>query len=240
MSFDTSLRFYRPGTPPTLTGADLARFVEGFAALGVALEEGAIGLRVKLGRAIDQDERPTLWEEPVTPGGGISVTRRAAFDAEASDLPSFGRLAADLARLGGPIYRAELDLGRAVEAVRSRTRREPSEENEVALSLGRLGLQVGPILSHALGDEATYMVGWIAFQMHGHGYLYPWTFRELVDRVEAAPEVRALMDVCRATWPVAPEQPPRGVVAARKRMGELWPYTRADLPGDWYWGLAEG
>lgn len=240
MSFYTSLFYYRPGTPPTSTGADLAGFVASFASLGLADEDGPIGYRVKLGRAIDQDERPTDWDESMTSDGVISVARRIEFDAEETDLLTLAQLAESLARLDGSIYRADLDLGHVVQPVLSRTKRSPSEENDVALTLTHWGLQIGPILSHALGGEGAYMVGWIAVTMHGYGYLYPWGLRELVDRVEASPGIRGLMDLCREAWPIGPEKPPRGVVSARKKMGELWPYARADLSWDWYWGLAEG
>ncbi len=240
MSFYTSFSFYMPNTPPTLTGTDLAGFVTSFASLGLADEEGPIGYRVKLGRAIDQDERPTHWDEPITPDGVISVARRIEFDAEATDLLTHAQLAASLAELDGSIYRANLDLGYVAEPVLSRTMRNPSEENDVALRLDHWGLQIGPIMSHALGREGTYMVGWIAVAMHGYGYLYPWRLHELVDRVEASPGIRGLMDLCRKAWPIDPEKPPRGVVRARKKMGELWPYPRADIPWDWYWGLEEG
>jgi hypothetical protein len=232
MSFYTSLFFYRPGAPPTLSGADLAAFVANFASLGLAGGTGPIGYRVKFGRAIDQDERPTHWDEPVTPDGIVSVARRTEFDVEEADLLSLARLTGNLAKLDGLIYRADLDLGYVADPIYSRTERSPSEENDAALELSHWGLQVGPILSHALGGDAVYMVGWIAVAMHGHGYLYPWGLRELVDRVEAAPGVVTLMALCREAWPVGPEKPPRGAVRARKKMGELWPYVRADLPGD--------
>lgn len=240
MSFYTSLHFYRPGPPPILTGAQLAAFVARFASLGIATEGDSIGLRVKFGRAIDQDDRPTDWDEPLTPDGILSIARRIAYDAESADLPSLARLADALARLGGPIYRAGLDLGGVAEPVLSRVSREPSEENTVSLSLCRWALEAGPILSHALGGEAAYSVGWLSVAMHGPGYLYPWDFRGLLDRVESAPGVHHLMDLCRRTWPVRGDPPPRRVIRARRRMGELWPYDRLDLPSDWSWGLAEG
>lgn len=240
MSVYTSLHFYRPGPPPILMGADLARFVAGFASLGIDREDGPLGLRIKFGRAIDQDERPTDSDEPIMDGGTLAVAHRIAFDAEADDLPTFARLAEEMAKLGGPIYRADLDLGRVAEPVRSLARREPSAENEVTLSLGHWGLQIGPVMSYSLDSDAEFLVGWIAVTLHGHGYLHPWGFPDLIDRVESAPGIRELMNLCRRTWPVEPHKPPRSVAKLRKSMRGLWPYPRIDLPGDWYWGLAEG
>jgi hypothetical protein len=75
--------------------------------------------------------------------------------------------------------------------------------------------------------------------MHGHGYLYPWGLRDLVDRAEGAPGVGPLMALCREAWPVEPEEPPAGAVRARELMGHLWPYDRLDLRRDWYWGVSE-
>ncbi len=83
------------------------------------------------------------------------------------------------------------------------------------------------------------MVGWIAVNLDGPGYLFPWSFRDLVDRAEAIAPVRELMSLCRRTWPVAPGEPDRRVIEARRMMGELWPYPRLDGPWDWSWGLGE-
>jgi hypothetical protein len=239
MSFYTSFFYYRPDTPPLMTGADLSGFVSEFAALGLASGEGSIGYRVKFGRSIDQDEQPSAWDEPIMPGGVISVPCEIEYDAEGSDLPDLARLAGDLAPLDRPIYRATIDLGGVADAVYSRTERGPSEENDISLSLDSWNLRVGPIMSHSLGVVDTYMVGWIAIAMHGYGYLFPWSFRDLIDRAESAPGIRDLMSLCRRTWPVEPTKPRRNVVKARKTMGELWPYPDARLPWDWYWGLAE-
>jgi hypothetical protein len=48
-----------------------------------------------------------------------------------------------------------------------------------------------------------------------------------------------MTELCRATWPVAPERPDRRQKKARRQMGDLWPYPKLDRPWDWYWGLSE-
>jgi hypothetical protein len=58
LSFYSSLYFYRPGPAPVLSGPDLAAFVRGFAALDLATDADTVGLGVKFGQAIDQDEAP--------------------------------------------------------------------------------------------------------------------------------------------------------------------------------------
>jgi hypothetical protein len=245
MSFYTTLSFYRPTPPPKITAADLATFVSAFASLGAAEgKEGAtLGFEIRFGRAVDQDDTPTHRFEPVLrggSGGGIYVTRPIAFDAEGTDLPSHHALAGAFAALGpGTIYRARLDLGYTAGSVFEGLRREPSQENEVSLDLDSWSMEVGPIASYDLATEAPYQVGWVAVQVSGYGYLYPWTFPDLIGRAESLRPIRAVTDLCRRTWPVAPGAPPRRVVKARKAMAELWPYPRADQPWDWFWGLQE-
>jgi hypothetical protein len=239
VSFYTSLHYYRPGPAPVLSGPDLAAFVRGFDALDLATDAETVGFGVRFGQAIDQDENPAARAEPIMPGGGISVARRPEYDAQESGLRSLSRLAGELEWLDGPIYRARLDLGRVAAPVSARTKRWPSEDNDIPLTLTYWALEVGPILSRDLVHEDGFLVGWIALKMHGHGYLYPWGLRDLVDRAEGAPGIGPLMALCRETWPVEPEEPPAEAVRAREQMGGLWPYDRSDLPMDWCWGVSE-
>jgi hypothetical protein len=245
MSFYTTLAFYRPSAPPQITATDLAGFVASFAALGVADDrKGArFGFEVRFGTSIDQDDKPTDWHEPVleTPsGGGIYATRTIAYDAQNAELRSLSDLGGALSALGRrKIYRANLSLGPVVRPVYEGLRREATAENEVSLSLDSWSLEVGPILSYDLATEEPYHVGWVAVQVGGYGYLYPWTFYDLITRAEAISPLQALTDLCRRTWPVAPGPPPRKVVKVRKAMGDLWPYPRADQPWEWSWGLQE-
>ena len=201
------------------------------------------GFEVRFGSSIDQDDKPTNWPEPVLEGpsgGGIFATRTIDYDAQDTDLPSLPDLAGALATLGRRmIYRANLSLGHVVLPIYEGLRREASAENEVSLGLDSWSLEVGPIVSYDLATEEPYHVGWVAVQMGGYGYLYPWKFRDLISRAEALPSLQALTNLCRRTWPVAPGPPPRNVVEARKAMGDLWPYHRADQPWDWSWGLQE-
>src|SRR5262245_38073368 len=130
MSFYTTLAFYRPSAPPRITAADLAGFVTSFAPLGVAGDQkGArFGFEVRFGIAIDQDDRPTDWLEPVLggpSGGGIFATRTIDYDAQGTDLPSLPDLAGALVALGRrTVYRANLCLGHVVRPVYEGLRRE--------------------------------------------------------------------------------------------------------------------
>ena len=239
MSFDTTLWFYQPVSPPTLTGADLAGFVSAFASLGLSGDEEPFRYGIKFGRSIDQDEEPTTLWEPAMPDGLISTLIWPEYDAEASDVASLDLLAESLAELSGTIYRADLGLGRIKADLFKQIRRERSEENDQDLSLEDWSLTAGPILSHSLGSEHTFMVGWIAVGLYGNGYLFPWSFRDLIDRAESIAPIRDLMDLCRRTWPVPRVAPDPETIEARRTMGELWPYPRLDGPWDWAWGIGE-
>jgi hypothetical protein len=246
MSFYTTLSFYRPTKPPKLKGGDLAEFVTMFASLGLTKEEGIIGYGIKFGRSIDQDEKPISSEGPSV--NGISVISRIRYDAE-GDFKSLAELAEALKEIDGTIYRASVSLGLVTDSIFESLRRLPSEANDLPLTLDSWSLEIGPTLSYSMGSDDVFLVSLIAINLSGHGYLYPWTFRELIDRAEAIEPIAGLMEGCRRlwpiveskrTWPIDRSQPGRRVVKTRERMGKLWPYSRTDLPWDWFWGLGEG
>ncbi len=237
MSFYTTLSFYHSTTPPKLTGADLAAFVSMFGSLGLSKPgEGTVSYGIKFGQSIDQDDEPISVDDP--PINGISVVNFPTYDAE-GQLESLAELAEALKSIDGTIYRASLSLGLVSDSIFDAVCRQPSEENDIPLQINHWGLEIGPILSYSLGSDEIYMVGLIAVNLNGYGYLYPWTFRELIDRVEAVSPIAGLMEGCRRLWPIAPREPEPEVIEARQRMGELWPYPRADLPWDWFWALGE-
>jgi hypothetical protein len=236
MSFDTTLQYYRPTEPPRVTGADLARFVRGFHDLKLVDEDGRRTVQVKFGEAIDQDERPTSWNEPVN--NVVSVSREIEWDL--NDRCESLQAAADwLAEHPRPVYRAYLDLGLATDEVFEHLRRIDSPENDVNLLLDSWSLEIGPVESHDIEAQRVFHVGWISVEISGHGYLYPWTFAELVQRAEDHPSLRRLTEFCRTVWPVRPLRPNGWTRRGRKRMGELWPYRELDRPWDWFWGLCE-
>lgn len=236
MSFYTSLQYYRPTRPPRVTGDSLARFVAAFAGLDVAEDNGPLTVEVKFGEAIDQDDRPSAWDEPVYET--ISVVREIDWDVEVH-CASPRAVAAALKGHDRPVYRAHIQLGQATADIRLRMGRVGSPENEVDLRLSDWSLEVGPVVAFDLGSEELFQVGWISIGLSGYGYLYPWTFAELVRRAEDHPAIRQMTELCRATWPVQSGRPDRQTKRLRKRMGDLWPYREIDRPWDWYWGLCE-
>jgi hypothetical protein len=239
MSFYSSLLIYRPDVPRKVSRADLAAFISAFALLGLKDETGAIDYYIKFGRGIDQDVETLESSEPIFGDGLIRVWDRPSYDADGLDFATLALVPEDVKSLTGTIYRADLSLGYASKTLFDHLGHEPSEDNELGLALGCWGLELGPILSYGLNSEVPYKVGWLEVKLHRHGYLYPWSFRELIDRAESFSSIRALMELCCRTWPIAPGKPPRHAAKARKAMGDLWPYPRTDQPWACCWGLQE-
>lgn len=239
MSFFTSLILYRPTEPPIVATGALSAFVRDLPGTGLFADAGTIRASLKFGRALDEDERPASWDEPIDEQGIISVAREMEWDVEAEAVSLHGL--ADL--LGGTketIYRAVLALGDASDALRRHVARPASAaDDDLGLDLDAWSLELGPVMSYSLGSEGPFMVGWIGLSLEGHGQIWPESARELVDRLLRFPGVAELEDLCRRTWPVRAESPTRRVIKARRSMGDLWPYDRADRPWDWCWGVAE-
>jgi hypothetical protein len=164
MSFYTSLQFYRPTRPPRLTGESLARFVAAFAGLRVAEDDGPLTVEVKFGEAIDQDDRPSAWDEPVYET--ISVVREIEWDVEVQ-CASSREVPDALEGYDRPLYRALIQLGKATTDIRRHMGRVGSPENEVDLRLTDWSLEIGPMASFDLGSEDLFQVGWISVGLSG-------------------------------------------------------------------------
>jgi hypothetical protein len=131
-------------------------------------------------------------------------------------------------------------LGSAIEDICAKLARLRSEENDVELHLEDWSMEIGTILSHGLGTETPFGAGWMSVDLSGTGYLYPWTFADLVSRAQEHAAIGCVAELCRTTWPVTPARPGRKVQRVGQQMGHLWPYLELDRPWDWYWGLSEG
>jgi hypothetical protein len=235
MSFHTTLMFYRPRRPPIITGDSLAAFVEGFARTHLSKGKPSLGFRLKFGAAIDQDEKPTIWDEPLSKL--IFESREIDWDI-VEQCKSLSEAALKLGRHPGTIYRAWLDLGDAIPDLRELLFRPSGPENDRWLGLESWSMQIEPIESCGQGSESIFVVGWIGVNLSGYGYLYPWTFNDLFRRVNQHPRIPELMELCRKTWPVDPDYLDDRTQDLRRQMGELWPYPDLDRRWDWYWGLA--
>jgi len=175
------------------------------------------------------EETPTLF-----------IDEEIEWDYEKSPV-SPSSLAESLRGLGSNtnVYRAFVPLGSASDVVIRAMERVNSPENEIDLTLWDWRLEVGPIECADLASEdAVYLVGWLAVGLSGPGYLFPWTFRDLVAHAEKSAGLQAVAAVCRSIWPIAPQVPDARRIEARRIMGRLWPYP-IDAPVDWVWGLLE-
>jgi hypothetical protein len=223
LSFHTSLMLYRPGKPPLVRGPELARFVREMEALGALSGRGLFRLEVKYGEAIDEDDADDVsddeWDVDEDPG-------------------SVNGLVSALERLERPIYRAFLMMGGAPREIFLALWRPPSTENRVELLLSEWSLGLGPVAVADLESVEIVHPGWMELGISGRGYLYPWTFRDLIGRAESSPKVQAVAELCRRSWPVDPGPPDEGERRLRKKLGELWPYDM-DRIRDWAWGLEE-
>ena len=137
------------------------------------------------------------------------------------------------------IFRAFASLGALVDSAIEPITRSNSPENEYDFCPHTLSIEVGPIELHSLGCDAQALVGWIGVSLSGDGYLFPWTFREVIGQLESTPEIQRITEACRAFWPVPLKPVEERIASMRKQIGVLWPYDDYDKPWDWYWGLQE-
>jgi hypothetical protein len=237
MSFHTTLQFYRPTEPPIVTGADLARFLERLRETATLQDNGWQTLQVKYGERIDADDSEAVWTEPIAPQ--LSTIRSIAWDIDIS-ANGIQQIVDQLRDEPRHIYRAAVSLGTLDEKVVAPITRKGSAENDTDFLPYELGVEIGLIESWLMGDEQICEVGWMSLTLSGSGYLFPWTFPEVVRQLESVPLIGKLTDVCRSTWPVAPGPLNRKVVEFRRKMGKVWPYEDYDRPWDWYWAAREG
>ena len=231
MSFWTTFAFVRPQPPPVLRLSDLADFVEKIVATGVASIRPGSSLNVKLGKAIDEDDRPTFWDEPVNEL--VSTMREIEWHFGARGPTMIDALRKFAEGNNTPIYRAQVfctlrsDISSALTI--------PADQNDRGWCPGDLGIILGPILAHDLTCEIQPQVGWIETGISGPGYLFPWTLKDVVARLEAISEVRRMMEVCRTTFPLPVNPVGDQIIELRRTVTQLWAYDDFERPWDWYW-----
>lgn len=250
MSFYTSLYYYRPTKPPRVTGPVLAAFLRELSATALFERKGPESLKVKFGRAIDQDTRPSSWEVPVRGVPGMCTFDGIDWDIEHERLSLDDALAV-LSNHDRPVYRASAGLGYLRQDITRTLQTLRPDDGAPNLCLGDCSVWIEPIELGQMSDDATYKVGWMGVSFSGYGYLYPWTARDVTDRALASPDLRRVADVCRRLFPVDPNGTPSllerltperrrsRITSIRKRMRDLWPFDDLDAPWDWYWGVLE-
>jgi len=251
MSFYTSLMFYRPTSPPRVTGPVLAEFVQRLRATGLFEETGAQYVKVKFGRSIDQDERETADQIPVPGAPGMFTFRSIEWDLNHDRIAMVDALTI-LSNDDRPIYRAAVTLGSLrKDVLESLQTRRPPPDDQMNLSLWDCNVSLGPQSIGSMTSETSFTVGWMSVSFSGNGYLYPWTPRDLMARATMLPELRPVMEICRQMFPVDPAGSPKvweklapavrkkRVRELRRSMGDLWPLDDLDAPRDWCWGVSE-
>jgi len=216
--------YYRPTKPPILTGHSLAYFFKLLSRTGILARTGKFSCRLYSWGTIYKDEGTLASESP------------SEADALCKDFPS---LLEKVSHGGDDIRVARVSLGNAVGCVTQALTRQRLPQNEQPMILDKVGFEIGIIESALLVSEKPVLVGHMALWFSGTGNPYPWSFRDMIDRAEALPEIRAMTELCRETWPVKPAKPSWREKRKRRRMGRLWPYEGVDWPMDWFWGLAE-
>jgi len=237
MSFFTTIHFYRPGPALVISTAQLADFMERVAETGITTCEPS-SLHLKYGKCIDKDMKPSYWWEPVNETGVISFGRSVRWNIDRYDL-DFQSSLSILRNHDKSVYRALIDVGALADHIIAALSRDPGPENERGLYPDSLSIELGPTTISDPNEEPEYLVGWMSINLSGNGYLFPWTHRDLIIRLNACHEVQRLMSLCRETWPVEPLIPSPDVIALRKEMGELWGGDDYDAPADWRWGIQE-
>ncbi|HEY1066462.1 MAG TPA: hypothetical protein VGE52_10150, partial [Pirellulales bacterium] len=172
-------------------------------------------------------------------GGGITSLGEPEWDLETNRFQSLKELSKALGGDRRRVCRGYLRLGYLTDELHTAISRVTPQEDEVDFTPDTFSLHIEPIECVSLSDEQSVRVGWIAAAISGDGYLFPWTLRDAVSKLESRPELKALMELCRTTWPLNNDAPDEATVKVRREIGGLWPYTDFRKPWDWYWGCAE-
>jgi hypothetical protein len=136
------------------------------------------------------------------------------------------------------VYRAKFDLGVISDPLFQVMLPRMDEPFWYGQPPSNVALNFGPneISPPERGDEAELMAGvaWIEVRVWGQGKRGITKPREVVERIEGLPEIAAMMELCRKTWPADVRPPSAEQIAFRKELGDFWAYE-LDRPVDWSW-----
>ena len=225
MGFFSSLMYYRATDRFTVHTSELARFVEAFYALDVSsVSSGSLMLR--FGRRISERK----W---------MRVDDHDDWDLEEFSQPLL-EVPERLRSIDRPVTNAYLALGGPVDRPEFKTlHRVGSPENEVDFTPDGWSFSLGPVTT---GPDFEFLVGSACISLGGNGYLYPWSFADLIERAEQIEGWRRIRELCEAFWPVTASwksvRRARRVAERREMTGPYWPYPETDRPPGWFWGLS--
>lgn len=97
---------------------------------------------------------------------------------------------------------------------------------------------MGPVDVCLLDWDGPVTVGWMSMDVSGYGYLYPWNFRQWVQKAQANEKINDVCELVRRTWPCSMRQPIAEQLKIREKMGPMW-LNSIDAPVDWAWGCSE-
>lgn len=239
MGFDTSVLLYTPtNPPPRVTTGDLARFVRGFAELGVTRSASWQTVYVQFGDSIDQDDEDTV-DYIEAPGTGATIYKVSEIDGDIqrSQVASFEAMAALLDEHSRTVYRAAIGLGSLVPALYERLNQRPREE--FSLFVDSVYFIVGLVTTGDLESRQLAHVGWMGLDFSGRGLATPHqTHRELVDQVRSDPDIQRLEAFLHEFWRLPEIRVRRPLAKARQSLGPRWPYDTVDITDPWVWGVS--
>lgn len=259
MSAFTSAKCYRAGgEPPVITAPELALFVERVLALDI-LQSSNMIIELKFGQAIDQDDIDTMPMQKVSPL--MTLMLKYGWDIEQFNIPTTKTLeillhpsashevkrkrkhrrdsigAKRISKTFAPnIYRAYLDFGSLKKEVYNPICHGPEEENPLWLS--ELAFSIDMVELNDPEESEAFQVGYLCFSVSGHGYLFPWTYEETLEKLRANLQLQQVREICRAMWPAKTTPPSPEIMEGRRRMGKLWAEP-VDASFDWYWAINE-
>ncbi|MHB0936045.1 MAG: hypothetical protein ACYDCO_04140 [Armatimonadota bacterium] len=252
MSPFTSAICYRAGDkPPIVTTQDLAVFTERILALDI-LQPDFMIVHLKFGQAIDQDKEgiaeisetiaSLLYYDWDVDEGFFPREEALAFLRNPPEFRIVKRERRHLLDFGpknvvenfGPhIYRAHLMFRTMKEEVYTPICHKLYGDS---LILSELDYHIGPVQLFDTVKNEIYYTGWMNFAVNGDGYLYPYTYREILENLRTHPVLQQIRDICREMWPSTTVPPNPEVVHDRSTMGKMWAEPE-DAPYDWYWAI---
>jgi len=247
MGFYTTASCYRAGPhPPVITGADLSTFCRQVEEMDIIDPDMPWAVRLKYGRAIDQDDRSTYRERKVSKHSvemlhyvwdveELRVTAAEALDMlqQPPARQSYGELIGQVRRKPASpnIYRASIDMSFLRDEFTTTINHE-LEGN--CLYFNDLYFSIDVVIIRDADTMYEFEVGWMALKIGGNGYPFPWTYEETLQRIREHPQLSALRGTCRSLWPASDQAVSSEAIEARKMMGKFWAEP-LDAPYDWYW-----
>jgi len=193
-------------------------------------------LKIKFGESIDCNKKRTWQLKRLA--SGLFNYQEINWDLELSNatLPEMKERLASEQRT---VYRAFVMMGNPIDNILRPLTRQNSPENEIDFLPSDLTLEMGPIECGDLSSTVPERVGWIGLGLSGAGYLFPWTFSDVLQRLQATPEIHLITEACRSSWPVI--EPAKKSLFTRIResvVGQTTTNTTVN-PSDWAWGMNE-